>query len=36
MAKQILFDTVARDKLKNGVDALANAVKVTLDLREET
>jgi len=30
MAKQILFDTVARDKLKNGVDALANAVKVTL------
>lgn len=30
MAKQILFDSVARDKLKNGVDALANAVKVTL------
>ncbi|MFT4875501.1 MAG: chaperonin GroEL [Bacteroidia bacterium] len=30
MAKQILFDTKARDKLKRGVDALANAVKVTL------
>ncbi|MDC0105090.1 chaperonin GroEL [Bacteroidia bacterium] len=30
MAKQILFDTKARDKLKKGVDALANAVKVTL------
>ena len=30
MAKDILFDTEARDKLKNGVDALANAVKITL------
>lgn len=30
MAKQILFDTEARDKLKKGVDTLANAVKVTL------
>ena len=30
MAKQILFDTKARDQLKRGVDALANAVKVTL------
>ncbi len=30
MAKQILFDTSARDQLKKGVDALANAVKVTL------
>ena len=30
MAKQILFDTEARDKLKRGVDTLANAVKVTL------
>ncbi len=30
MAKQILFDTIARDQLKKGVDALANAVKVTL------
>ena len=30
MAKQILFDTKARDKLKKGVDSLANAVKVTL------
>ena len=30
MAKQILFDIEARDLLKNGVDKLANAVKVTL------
>src|SRR5688572_28288176 len=30
MAKQILFDTEARDALKRGVDAMANAVKVTL------
>jgi chaperonin GroEL len=30
MAKQILFDTKGRDKLKRGVDQLANAVKVTL------
>jgi len=30
MAKEILFDIEARDKLKNGVDAIANAVKVTL------
>ncbi|MBC7451509.1 MAG: chaperonin GroEL, partial [Cytophagales bacterium] len=30
MAKQIFFDTDARDKLKKGVDALADAVKVTL------
>ena len=30
MAKEILFDTDARDQLKNGVDKLANAVKVTL------
>lgn len=30
MAKQIYFGTEARDALKNGVDALANAVKVTL------
>ncbi|NNJ55340.1 MAG: chaperonin GroEL [Bacteroidia bacterium] len=30
MAKQIVFDTKARDQLKKGVDALANAVKVTL------
>lgn len=29
-AKQISFDTEAREKLKEGVDALANAVKVTL------
>lgn len=30
MAKEILFDTEARDALKRGVDALADAVKVTL------
>ena len=30
MAKNITFDTEARDSLKKGVDALANAVKVTL------
>ena len=30
MAKQIFFDLEARDKLKRGVDALADAVKVTL------
>ena len=30
MAKQILFDVEARDRLKEGVDVLANAVKVTL------
>jgi chaperonin GroEL len=30
MAKEILFDVEARDALKRGVDALANAVKVTL------
>ncbi len=29
-AKQINFNSDAREKLKNGVDALANAVKVTL------
>ena len=30
MAKEILFNLEARDKIKKGVDALANAVKVTL------
>ncbi|MBL7883644.1 MAG: chaperonin GroEL [Bacteroidia bacterium] len=30
MAKDILFNVDARDRLKKGVDALANAVKVTL------
>jgi len=30
MAKELFFDTDARDKLKKGVDALAEAVKVTL------
>ncbi len=30
MAKEIKFDVEARDQLKRGVDALANAVKVTL------
>ena len=30
MAKDIKFDLEARDGIKRGVDALANAVKVTL------
>ena len=30
MAKKIEFDIDARDGIKRGVDALANAVKVTL------
>ncbi len=30
MAKEITFDTAARDRLKRGVDKLADAVKVTL------
>ena len=30
MAKEISFDRSAREKLREGVDALANAVKVTL------
>jgi chaperonin GroEL len=30
MAKEIFFNTNARDKIKKGVDKLANAVKVTL------
>ena len=30
MAKQIFFDTEARDQLKKGVDTIAEAVKVTL------
>jgi chaperonin GroEL len=30
MAKELFFDTEARDKMKRGVDTLANAVKVTL------
>ncbi|MEX1000598.1 MAG: chaperonin GroEL [Crocinitomicaceae bacterium] len=30
MAKEIIFDVEARDRLKKGVDALANAVKITL------
>ena len=33
MAKEILFNIDARDQLKKGVDALANAVKVTLGPR---
>jgi chaperonin GroEL len=33
MAKMIEFDSKARDQLKKGVDALANAVKVTLGPR---
>ena len=30
MAKQLFFETDARNKMKKGVDILANAVKVTL------
>ena len=30
MAKQIIFDAAARNAIKNGIDILANAVKVTL------
>ena len=30
MAKQLFFDIEARNKMKRGVDILANAVKVTL------
>ena len=30
MAKKITFDTEARDALKKGVDALANAVKIVI------
>ena len=30
MAKQLLFDEAARHALMNGVDALADAVKITL------
>ncbi|HNT51711.1 MAG TPA: TCP-1/cpn60 chaperonin family protein, partial [Cyclobacteriaceae bacterium] len=30
MAKEITFDTNARDRIKKGVDKLADAVKVTL------
>ncbi|MFT7666571.1 MAG: chaperonin GroEL, partial [Patiriisocius sp.] len=30
MAKDIIFDLDARNGIKRGVDALANAVKVTL------
>src|SRR2546427_1672439 len=32
-AKQLVFDAVARRQLKTGIDALANAVKVTLGPR---
>src|SRR5690349_17200650 len=32
-AKEIIYDTVARDKILSGVNALANAVKVTLGPR---
>ena len=30
MAKQISFNAEARERLKAGIDAMANAVKVTL------
>ncbi|HEY8475756.1 MAG TPA: TCP-1/cpn60 chaperonin family protein, partial [Chloroflexota bacterium] len=32
-AKELVFDDAARAKLKSGIDALANAVKVTLGPR---
>ncbi len=35
MAKEIIFDIEARDRLKKGVDALANAVKITLGQKGE-
>ncbi len=35
MSKKITFDVSARDKLKKGVDALADAVKVTLGQRKK-
>lgn len=30
MAKEIVYDVDARERLREGADALANAVKVTL------
>jgi len=33
MSKRIFFDVEARDKIKRGVDTLADAVKVTLGPR---
>jgi chaperonin GroEL (HSP60 family) len=33
-AKQLVFDAEARRQLKSGIDALANAVRVTLGPRE--
>ena len=35
MAKEIKFNTEVRSKMKDGADALANAVKVRLDLLEQ-
>jgi chaperonin GroEL len=35
-SKKIIFDTEAIEKLKKGVDTLANAVKSTLGLKVET
>ena len=36
MAKQLVFDEEARRSLKRGVDALADAVKMTLGPRAAT
>jgi chaperonin GroEL len=36
MSKDILYDQKARESLLKGVNALADAVKVTLGPREET
>jgi chaperonin GroEL len=35
-AKELLFDVDARDQLRSGIDALANAIKVTLGPRGRT
>ena len=36
MSKEIIFEADARERLKAGVDKLANAVKVTLGARNLT
>ena len=36
MAKQIKYGAEARKALENGVNQLADTVRVTLDLKEET
>jgi hypothetical protein len=36
MAKQLIYDAEAREKLRAGVDKLANAVRITLARRDAT